>query len=323
MKFYKMQGTGNDFIIIDERKESEKFEHLYKSDQVTRSQITENLCGTFGTDGVMFVLESDVADVKMRIFNADGTEAMMCGNGLRCFGRYTLDDMGIDKIRVETAQAEYSVKRVPDFNTYLEGFEILLNNIKAFGKTEQSKALENQFDSKYAYDFEFFTISNLHVVSIQEKTIPEDVVLSEIGGYANSSESPFELGVNVNFCTVLDEDKLYVRTFERGVGITKSCGTGMTSSVTRYARDQKRFSKWIDVFNDGGMIRCNVEEVGKDAYQAIYHARFVGNASHEFSFEAEVDQLSTLKKASVEIKEATDEVNQYQLFLDWTRKQIG
>lgn len=319
MKLYKMQGTGNDFIIIDERKESEKFENLYRHDQVTRHQIAENLCKVFGMDGVMFVLESKVADAKMRIFNADGTEAMMCGNGLRCFGRYVLDDMGLDQIKVETAKAEYSVKRVPDFNSYLEGFEILLNNVRAFGKTEQSKALENQFDSKYAYDFEFFTISNLHVVSIQEKAIPSDTVLLEIGGFANGPSSPFELGVNVNFCTVLDEDKLYVRTFERGVGITKSCGTGMTSSVTRYVRDQKRFQKWIEVFNDGGMIRCNIEEVGKDAY----HARFVGNASHEFSFEAEVEQLSTLKKASVEIKEAIDEVNQYELFLEWTKKQIG
>ncbi|GAU78120.1 diaminopimelate epimerase [Fusibacter sp. 3D3] len=319
MKFFKMQGTGNDFIIIDERKEPKKFEGLYEGEQVTRHQITEKLCALFGTDGVMFVLESESSDVKMRIFNADGTEAMMCGNGLRCFGRYVLDDMGIDAIKVETAQAEYSVKRVSDFNPHLEGYEILLNNVIAFGKTEQSKALETQFSSKYSYDFEFFTISNLHVVSIQEKAIPNDTVLLEIGGYANSSDSPFELGVNVNFCTVLDEDKLYVRTFERGVGITKSCGTGMTSSVTRYARDQNRFQRWIEVFNDGGMILCQVEAVSKNAY----HARFVGNASHEFSFEAEPEELSTLTMSSVKIVDATHEVNQYQLFLEWAKNQIA
>ncbi|MBF4692984.1 diaminopimelate epimerase [Fusibacter ferrireducens] len=318
MKFYKMQGTGNDFIIIDERRAVEKFEELYEHNSEARHQIAQNLCEIFGTDGVMFVLESKIADAKMRIFNADGTEAMMCGNGLRCFGRYVLDDLGLDEIKVETAKAEYSVKRVPDFNPYLEGFEILLNNVKAFGKTEQSKALEKQFDLKYAYDFEFFTISNLHVVSIQEKAIPNDTTLLEIGGYANSSDSPFELGVNVNFCTVLDEDKLYVRTFERGVGITKSCGTGMTSSVTRYARDQNRFQKWIEVFNDGGMIRCNVEEVAPDTY----HAKFVGNASYEFAFEAEVERLGTLKRSELKIEDATHEVNQYQLFLEWTKKQI-
>lgn len=318
MIFYKMQGTGNDFIIIDERKEPMKYQSLYTDDGVERSEIAIHLCEAFGTDGVMFVLESTSSDAQMRIFNADGSEALMCGNGLRCFGRYVLDDMKCDEIIVETLKADYKVKRVSDFSPYLEGFEILLNNVKAFGQTQAASVLEEQFKSKYAYDYEFFTVSNPHVVTFTDQEIPSDSVLTDIGTYANGDESPFESGVNVNFCTILGRDKLYVRTYERGVGITKSCGTGMTSSVTRYAREHNRLSAWIDVYNDGGMIRCNVSETALDAYSV----RFVGNASHEFSFELEPSELVGLKREKLKIEMATGDIENYDQFLAWTKKEI-
>ena len=318
MIFYKMQGTGNDSIIVDERKELTRFQDLYINGGVERSDIAVHLCKAFGTDGVMFVLKSDHSDAQMRIFNADGSEALMCGNGLRCFGRYVLDDMKRDEIMVETLKADYRVKRVSDFSPYLEGFEILLNNVKAFGHTDAASVLEDKFKSKYNYGYEFFTVSNPHVVTFTGQDIPSDDVLTRIGTFANGVESPFEAGVNVNFCTILGKDKLYVRTFERGVGITKSCGTGMTSSVTRYARKYNRFSTWIEVYNDGGMIHCKVTETDLNAYKV----HFVGNASHEFSFELEPEALMTLKHEALKIQWATSEIENYEHFLDWTKKEM-
>ncbi len=318
MLFYKMQGTGNDFIIVDERRESLKFERLYSNTKSDRAEIAKHLCEVFKTDGVMYVLNSQTANAMMRIFNADGSEALMCGNGLRCFGRYVLDDLNCDEIVVETLKANYEVKRVSDFSPYLQGFEILLNNVKAFGHTENAKSLEGHFGTDYTYDYEFFTVSNPHVVTMINQEIPGDSILTEIGSFANGSDSPFIEGVNVNFCTVLVENKLYVRTFERGVGITKSCGTGMTSSVTRYAREQDRFLTWIDVYNDGGLIRCNVEVKEPDAYQV----RFVGNASHELSFECEPEALLRLDLEEIKVTIASQEIEKYEQFLNWTKDEI-
>lgn len=316
MKFYKMQGTGNSFVIVDE----EQFPvALYEQLNVDRKQLAVKLCDFFKTDGVLHVMPSAEAESMMRIFNADGSEALMCGNGLRCFGRYVMDKRAVDTLSVETLQATYTVKRDTNFSEYLQGVEILLNNVVAYGKTAKTERLEAKFKDQYDYDYEFFTVSNPHVVTLIDGHIPDDETLKAIGGFANGAESPFEDGVNVNFATKLSQSSIYVRTFERGVGITKSCGTGMTSSVTRFAEQTECFNRWIDIYNDGGMIRCLVAPFGEGHYQV----KFIGNATYEWSIEWPVEMFFTGDLSQAECIQELEESEGYAKFLAWTKEQIN
>lgn len=310
MRFYKMQGTGNDFVIVDEIQNPQLMSSLTEhggSIEAIRKNIAIKLCSEFGTDGIMYVLRSENSDAMMRIFNSDGSEALMCGNGLRCFGRYVLDMLDRDLVEIETLKAVYNVRRVYGFYEDMEGFEIALNNVVYHGKTNAVLMLERNFSN---YDFEFYTVSNPHVV-VMTDSIPEDELLNEIGGYSNSSESPFADGVNVNFATCLSEDSIYVRTYERGVGITKSCGTGMTSSVTRFAKNNNLFDKWIDIYNDGGMIKCKVNKKCADSYEV----QFVGNATHEYYFDLDPERLLSFNGEDVICVMNQVEINQYNEFL--------
>ncbi|MDK2867386.1 MAG: diaminopimelate epimerase [Clostridiales bacterium] len=312
MKLIKSQGTGNDFIIIDETKEPLPAKY-------TRSFIAERLCDRdrgIGADGILYVSHSDKADAKMRIFNADGSEAPMCGNGLRCFSRYVMDELGVDVIQVETMEVIYKVRCDPTFDQYVNGYEIMLNNVVFKGKTDFIKGYESEFNGPY--EFDFVTITNFHAVTLNGIEPPTDETLKAYGVFANEAKQYFPNGVNVNFGTILSEDKLYVRTYERGVGITKSCGTGMTSTVTTYALKHDRMFKWVEVYNDGGKIKCYIEPNGDH-----YNARFIGNATHEF--EAEVDLEKLLESSEIRIQPHIflEEAQLFEAFYNKTRQEIA
>lgn len=310
MKIFKSQGTGNDFIIVDTLK-------YPLADGQNYEEIAKILCHEetgLGTDGVLFVEASVDSHAKMRIFNADGSEAMMCGNGLRCFARYIMDQKHVDDIYVETLKATYHVNCDIHFSSYLNGYHILLNNVEHFGQTDFTKAYKEALESPL--DFEYVTVSNPHAVTFMDE-IPSDDVLIHYGEFANREKAYFKEGANVNFVTVLGENKLYVRTYERGVGITKSCGTGMTSSVTTYARNHDKIGQWVDVYNDGGMIKCKVGAVDDH-----YEVDFVGNATYEYEIEAESDQIYSDQVGGLEKHFYTHEEEQFKAFFEATRQAL-
>ena len=311
MKLIKSQGTGNDFIIFDELK-------YPLPEKYSREFIAKKLCDRevgIGADGVLFVLKSDVANAMMRIFNADGSEALMCGNGLRCFSRYVMDEQGVDEIEVETLEAVYKVRCDSEFDPFVNGYEIMLNNVKYFGKTDFVKTYEAHF--KGLYNFDYVTVSNPHIVTLDGLETPTDEVLKLYGVYGNEEREHFKEGINVNFGTILAEDKIYVRTFERGVGITKSCGTGMTSSVTTYALKHDRMFRWIEIYNDGGKIKCFVEPSGDH-----YNVRFVGNATYEFETDVELDEILEKEQIYITPHIYLEEAQLFEAFFNKTRQEI-
>lgn len=312
MKLIKSQGTGNDFIIFDEIK-------YPIPEDYSREAIAKKLCHReegIGADGVLYVLESNKADAMMRIFNSDGSEALMCGNGLRCFSRYVMDVSGKDQILVETLNATYSVKRDKNFDKYLDGFEIVLNNVKHFGKTEFVKGYESALESDY--HFEYVTVSNPHIATLDADEIPKNDTLEKYGAYGNAHKEYFAEGINVNFGTILSPDKLYVRTYERGVGITKSCGTGMTSVVTTYAIKNNLLGKWIEIYNDGGKIKCQVEAV-----EDHYNVKFVGNATNEYETEVSLDKLMNCDHVFIQPTIYLEEAQLFEAFFNKTRQEIA
>ena len=276
-----MHGTENTFYLVDKM----------MSDEAMKS-LTINLCND-GSDGVLFVCNSEHHLSKMRIFNSDGTEPEMCGNGLRCFARYILEKHQIKSGSIETMKMAYNAKLIDDFHG-IKGVEIELYPVKSLQHSELSS-----FDSEM--DLNFYSVSNPHVVGVVENHMSAQI-LTEIGTKANQH---FSDGINVNIVRVIDENKIYVQTFERGVGITKSCGTGMTSSSVHYAIMNNKLGEVIEVYNDGGMIECKV--IQPDDYSVL----FTGNATYM----SEHDDSGKLLKHF-------DETKEYQLFFKKTRDSI-
>jgi len=312
MKLIKSQGTGNDFIIYDEIKYPVPAGY-------TREEVAKKLCHRekgIGADGVLYVLESNKGNAMMRIFNADGSEALMCGNGLRCFSRYIMDTQNIDVIDVETLNAVYHVKRASDFDQYVDGFEIVLNNVMYYGETDFSKAYEKALESEL--HFSYVTVSNPHIATLDTHEIPTDDLLKKYGEFGNAAKQYFSEGINVNFGTILAENKLYVRTYERGVGITKSCGTGMTSAVTTYALAHDKLNEWIEIYNDGGKIKCYVVPV-----EGHYSVKFVGNATNEFETEVDLKALMASDDIYIEPKIYLEEAQLFEAFYNKTRQEIA
>lgn len=269
MEYIKMQGTLNDFILIDE-------ERVGILTDEERSRWAFILCHRemgIGADGVLYVTPSTKGDAMMRIFNADGSEALMCGNGLRCFGRYLMERQATHQVQVETLKAVYRVSCHEDFATELMGYRILLDNVVYYGPTAETEGFKTATGTQL--DFVHLTVSNPHIVAYADGESILDQTLIPLGMRANTDKAIFSEGMNVNLVQVLDPNAIYVRTYERGVGITKSCGTGMTASVTRYAIDRGKKNQWIQVYNDGGMILCFVNETPEG-----FAVDFIGNATY-------------------------------------------
>ncbi|WP_242850047.1 hypothetical protein [Clostridium polynesiense] len=122
----KCHGSGNEFYIIDEIKNN------YDFSEEERADIAKAFCdktGGLGADGILFLLPSRIADGKMRIFNADGSEAEMCGNGLRCIGRYVMESINKNSAIIETMKAKYNVSRREDIYKGVFTVEIVIDTI--------------------------------------------------------------------------------------------------------------------------------------------------------------------------------------------------
>ena len=212
--FYKMQGSGNDFILIDDRK------------GILRGTSLKNLARTVcdrhysvGADGLIVIVPSRKADFKWRFFNADGSEAEMCGNGSRCAARFAF----LKKIAKKTMT-----------------FETLAGIIRAEVKTETVKVQltgAGLLRQNISIPFEggartghFINTGVPHVVYLSGDLATEDV--DGVGRRTRYHDLFKPAGTNVNFIQVLGKHKLSIRTYERGVeGETLACGTGSVAAA--------------------------------------------------------------------------------------------
>jgi diaminopimelate epimerase len=244
--FIKLQGNGNDFILIDE-----------KEAQV----IPDEMKGTFarlyldrrfgiGGDGVLFLSASETADVKMRLFQPDESEAEMCGNGIRCLARFAFDAGYVkEQCKVETLAGEIGVEM--GFAEELFSATIRMPD-PAFDRGSISATGEAGLD----YEEE---IAGYNVYAANTGVPHAVVFVDEIGQVPIMSEGPvirnhasFPRGANVNFVEVKCEDELHIRTFERGVEAeTFSCGTGATAAAAVAHRHGKVGEKVLVVTKGG------------------------------------------------------------------------
>jgi diaminopimelate epimerase len=229
MKFWKMHGLGNDYIVIDNRDE--------KISNAEATALARKLCErrfSVGADGLLLASNSTVADVKMRIFNADGSEAEMCGNGIRCFAKYCYENNIARKseLIVETLAG---IKR-----TWLTVENDLVTSVMVdmgVPMLERGKIPmlgngtcinEDLQVNGEAYKATCLSVGNPHCVIFVEDV--DDFPVQRVGSKIENHPF-FPKRTNVEFAQVLSENEVKVRVWERGCGETLACGTGACATV--------------------------------------------------------------------------------------------
>ncbi|MEM2374671.1 MAG: diaminopimelate epimerase [Candidatus Bathyarchaeia archaeon] len=227
--FWKMHGLGNDYILIDNR-DGRLHEEIL-------SLLAQKLCRrrfSVGADGLLLVYDSDVADVKMRIFNADGSEAEMCGNGIRCIAKYCYENGIIkrDEMRIETLAGIRTVwLNIEDDRVRTVTVDM---GSPVFRREHIPVAGEGDFiDEELRVNCEVFRATCLSVGNPHCVIFVENVDDFPVTYYGPKIENHplFPKKINVEFVQVIRQDLIKVRVWERGVGETLACGTGACASV--------------------------------------------------------------------------------------------
>ena len=261
MNFTKMHGLGNDYLYV--------YGEVPENIATLSQKLSDRHFGA-GSDGMIYISPSAVADFKMRIFNADGSEAKMCGNGIRCVGKYVYD-------KGYTDQTELTVETLSGIK-HLK-MELCAGKVKYvtvnMGKTESQEDLHLTVDGE-AVTGTPVSVGNPHFVIFVEDI--SDVAVDTLGAKIEKHPA-FPDGVNVEFVQVTGDDRLRMRVWERGSGITMACGTGACASVA--AAVKKGYCKEgapVSVVLDGGTLSVTVDRNGT--------ANMTGPA--EFVYEGEV-----------------------------------
>ena len=252
MDFFKYQGTGNDFVMIDDR--SEAF-------PVTNQALIEHLCHRrfgIGADGLILLRNDADYDFQMVYFNADGAEGSMCGNGGRCIVRFA-HDLGL-------FESETRFRAVDGEHIAVVCEEDIFLKMSTVTCIEERDGLT------------FLDTGSPHVVRFVDDLESLDVVAE---GRAIRYSSTFEpSGTNVNFAQVLDDNTLFVRTYERGVeDETYSCGTGVTA-VALVAHQQRSMNDPVFIQTIGGNLRVSFNALPDGSFDNIY---LIGPAKRAFT----------------------------------------
>ena len=224
MKFTKMHGIGNDYIYFDCTKKE------LSNPSETAKQLSSRHFSV-GADGIVMILPSILSDFKMRMFNADGTEAEMCGNAIRCVGKYVYEK-GLTKKRFLNIETKAGTKKLE---------LIVENQIVEAVRVDMGRAITDPFlipvdeeknnfiISTTNYEVEVFAVSmgNPHAVIFVDNIHFEDFY--ELGKEIESHPK-FPRKTNVEFVKILNREKIEMRVFERGTGETLACGTGAVAS---------------------------------------------------------------------------------------------
>ena len=286
IELIKCHGSGNDFLLIDEMDQD------YGFTEDSRAALALTICDRntdLGADGILFILNSKVADARMRVFNSDGSEASMCGNGLRCAGRYICEKLGVEEAVVETMKANLQVKKeadiypgVPTYNVEISPVSFQLKDLPL--QLEQSELIQEKVPAlSNELLFTALAVPNPHLVAIVGQEHIDSDLQKELSEKVNGPNELFPDGVNVSFIKILEKGKIYVRTFERGVGFTNACGTAMSSScLVTCLIGENQVGDTISVYNNGGMVRCVVHRKHNQ-----YTIDLVGNAT--YMYKAKVD----------------------------------
>ncbi len=243
IQFYKYHGTGNDFVILDNRDG--------KYDALTQKQIKKICHRRFGVgaDGLMMLNLREGYDFEMIYFNSDGNSSSMCGNGGRCLVKFAYD-MGIHKFTYKFIAPDGEHEAEIDHNQQVR-----------LKMQDVSKVEEH---SGYAV----LDTGSPHYVKYSNNVASTDVVAS--GRAIRNSNHFVKEGINVNFVENTGEDSIFVRTYERGVeDETYSCGTGVTAASLMSAHNERGFNR-VEVKTPGGHLSVEFNKVSDHEFDNIW-----------------------------------------------------
>lgn len=251
-------------------------------------------------DGILVILPSAVAHAKMRVFNNDGSEASMCGNGLRCVARFVCERDGMQEAVIETMKASLRVKHEETLNEGIETYSVEISPVSfslsslpmSYGDNREWIHQALPFVSE-EIPFSAVSVPNPHLIGIVPSELQRDVShQQQWAQYFNSKNEYFSDGVNVSYVTPM-EDGIFVRTYERGVGFTNACGTAMTASALIVCMAGLMPYGDVSVYNPGGMVKCSISKQGEDL-----HLQLTGNATYlsamKFNWSENVEESSIL-----------------------------
>lgn len=272
MKFTKMQGCGNDYVYIN------CFEENIQNPNELAIKMSNRNFGV-GSDGLILVMPSNVADCRMRMFNSDGSESEMCGNGIRCVGKFVHDKNIVKKdiITVETLAGIKTLQFFKDNNNMVTDVKVNMGepifnpkDIPVISNEEivknlKLKALDREFT------FTCLSMGNPHAVTFVDDVDNFDV--DKYGAILESNEA-FPKRANIEFVEVVDKNSLKMRVFERGSGETFACGTGTCATVIATFLNGKCNRENVSVKLLGGILNISWSEEDNNVYMTG-PARFV------------------------------------------------
>jgi diaminopimelate epimerase len=289
MDFIKMHGAGNDFIIVDAG-------DTYRDWSRTARAACDRHYG-IGGDGLLLLLPSDTADFRMRVFNADGSEADICGNGLRCLVRYYIDreelDFTIGEVTVETmvglrkavisgtegkavriqtgmGRPAFPEEEIPVEIIRNRGNIIDINSMLCYPLVIESTALE----------LNLVNMGNPHAVHFHRGSVA-GFPLSRLGSQVERHEI-FPRGVNFEVAQILDRGRIEARVWERGVGETLACGSG-ACAITVAARMGGYVDDKVEIILPGGALEVEWDGEGEVLLSGPAETVFTGQWPDENS----------------------------------------
>lgn len=243
MHFTKMHGLGNDYLYV--------YGEVPENIAELSIKLSERHFGA-GSDGMIYISPSDIADFKMRIFNADGSEAKMCGNGIRCVGKYVYDKGYTDKKKL-TIETLSGIKTLD--------LQIVGGKVKTvavdMGKAEVSENMTLSIDGD-EITCTPVSVGNPHAVIFVSNI--DEAPLMTLGPKMEHNPA-FPDGVNNEFIEVVDSHTLRMRVWERGSGVTMACGTGACASTAAAIKNGYcSFDEDISVILDGGTLKIRISQ---------------------------------------------------------------
>ena len=283
MKFTKMHGCGNDYVYVDCTKE------VIPDIEATAIRVSDRHFG-IGSDGLILIKSSEVADFEMDMYNADGSRGKMCGNGIRCVAKYVYDhgltnkteitvdtQAGIKTLQLTVCDGKVSKVRVDMGEPILIPQEIPVKaSVLGLADDRREAIVAQPFTvANSSYDITCVSMGNPHCITF----IDEDVrsfPLESIGPLFEKHEL-FPEGVNTEFVNIIDKEHLRMRVWERGSGETLACGTG--ACAVALASYLNGFTgRNVDIELMGGHLEIAYDE-------ATNHVFMTGPATEVFSGE--------------------------------------
>lgn len=279
IKFTKMEGLGNDYVYIDCYSSNMQFNNI----SYLAKFISDRHFGV-GSDGIILICKSQIADFKMRMFNQDGTEAQMCGNGIRCVGKFVYDKgltskkeikietlAGIKNLELNVEDGKVKTVKVDMGEPILEPEKIPVISSNNPVNNLVIKALDKDFN------FTCVSMGNPHAITVVKDTDNFDV---QKYGSVLEIDKHFPERSNIEFIKIIDKENIKMRVWERGAGETLACGTGACATCVACAMN-KLTKREVMISLLGGNLQIEWDE-------KTNHVFMTGPATTVFEGEIEI-----------------------------------